>query len=1009
MSVLLALIAGLLMAQAPAPAPRPLSAGVPVTASLAAGERAFYSIDVPANYSARVIVEQQGIDVGVLVARRGQPPPGHGLDFRAGIDGEERSYPAVLDVAATWDVRISPSVSGAKRGDYTVKVDLAPATERDRGIAAAWARHYEASEQSWIGDGPAYRRAEPLYAAAADQALALGDNAIAAESIYQQARMYDQFGDTPRALDLQRRALELFRATGHRERQARALNRLGDLSRKVGEVGNAEAYFAQALPLAESAHDPITIADILNNSALLMSSTGRYEDAIATFERALPSARALNSANIEGAILANLADCYRRLGMYDKSLEYAKLAAPVIARLNLPRRTARIFLGRATAAFENGDTDTAQASIKESIRLFLDGQDQTGYAEARALDARMRYAVGDTDGALAAFAEVRPLLQQSGNRLPEAQMLTMWAEVDIDRADYAAAHAKLDQAIALARQAASPYAETRGEYFQAVALQRENRIDEAVAAITRVVDRVEATRGQMARNDLRTSYLAAVRSYYDLYIDLLQQSGDTAAAFEVSERSRARVLLEGLAESAAKIGKGVDAALLAKQRAIQRELNAKETYRAQLELRDGAQSAAVRAAAADVDRLLEQWTVTRAQIRTASPAYAALQQPQPITVKELQTALLDASSALVAYHLGAKHSYAWVIDRDAITVQTLPPTTKIDEVARRYHQALSREVDALAEAERDKTARAARVSGAELARLVVKPIEARVKGRRMLVVADGSLNYVPFAALPASSGEPLITAHEVVYLPSASVLASLRASSRPVSLDAAAAVFADPVFSRNDPRFAGAHETAPAASRGAESGTYARLRFSRREADAVAASMPKAWTALDFSAAKTALLSRNLRQYRILHFATHGSLNTEHPELSGLVLSLVDRDGKAVDGFLRLHEIYNLDLDADLVVLSACETALGREVYGEGLIGLTRGFMYAGAARVVSSVWNVDDRASALLMERFYDAMHTRKMTAAAALRSAQLSLLRDPRWANPHYWAAFSLQGEWK
>lgn len=127
------------------------------------------------------------------------------------------------------------------------------------------------------------------------------------------------------------------------------------------------------------------------------------------------------------------------------------------------------------------------------------------------------------------------------------------------------------------------------------------------------------------------------------------------------------------------------------------------------------------------------------------------------------------------------------------------------------------------------------------------------------------------------------------------------------------------------------------------------------------------------------------------------------------MFSLVDKSGKPIDGFLRLHEIYNLDLDADLVVLSACRTALGKEVHGEGLIGLTRGFMYAGASRVVSSVWNVDDRASALLMSRFYTAMLSKGLSPASALREAQLSLLREPRWANPHYWAAFGLQGEWK
>ena len=284
---------------------------------------------------------------------------------------------------------------------------------------------------------------------------------------------------------------------------------------------------------------------------------------------------------------------------------------------------------------------------------------------------------------------------------------------------------------------------------------------------------------------------------------------------------------------------------------------------------------------------------------------------------------------------------------------------------------------------------------------------AHVTGTRVIVVADGSLHYVPFAALPGGDGAPLLTRQEIVYLPSASVLDTLRRDHRPIAVGAAAAVFADPVFSKNDVRFAAARDTTtPARARGADGALYGRLRFSRREAEAIAAIDPRAFQALDFSAAKGTLLGRSLRGYRILHFATHGTLNTQHPELSGLVFSLVDRNGHPIDGFLRLHEIYNLDLDADLVVLSACQTALGKEVHGEGLIGLTRGFMYAGAARVVSSIWNVDDRASAELMQRFYEAMLARKLAPAAALRDAQLTLLSTPRFSDPHYWAAFGAFG---
>jgi CHAT domain-containing protein len=190
-----------------------------------------------------------------------------------------------------------------------------------------------------------------------------------------------------------------------------------------------------------------------------------------------------------------------------------------------------------------------------------------------------------------------------------------------------------------------------------------------------------------------------------------------------------------------------------------------------------------------------------------------------------------------------------------------------------------------------------------------------------------------------------------------------------------------------------------------------RLAFSRQEADTITAmtASGKGMEALDFKASRETALSRDLGQYRIVHFATHGLLDNEHPELSGLVLSLVDEKGKSRDGFLDLEDVYNLTLPADLVVLSACETGLGKQITGEGLVGLTRGFMFAGATRVVASLWKVDDVATAELMGRFYGGMLREGLQPAAALRQAQIEIQKQKRWSDPYYWAAFTIQGEWK
>ena len=192
---------------------------------------------------------------------------------------------------------------------------------------------------------------------------------------------------------------------------------------------------------------------------------------------------------------------------------------------------------------------------------------------------------------------------------------------------------------------------------------------------------------------------------------------------------------------------------------------------------------------------------------------------------------------------------------------------------------------------------------------------------------------------------------------------------------------------------------------------FPRLPFSREEVRSIAALVPEAemLEAIDFRASRALVMDGTLERYRILHFATHGLLNTAHPELSGLVLSLVDENGRPQDGFLRLQDIYNLRLSADLVVLSACRSALGRRVAGEGLIGLTRGFMHAGAPRVVASLWQVDDSATAELMRRFYVGILEARLRPAAALREAQRSMAAEPRWSSPYYWAGFTLEGEWR
>jgi CHAT domain-containing protein len=458
-----------------------------------------------------------------------------------------------------------------------------------------------------------------------------------------------------------------------------------------------------------------------------------------------------------------------------------------------------------------------------------------------------------------------------------------------------------------------------------------------------------------------------------------------------------------------------------------------------------------------------------------------LTQPQPFSVKEIQEQVLDDETMLLEYALGNERSFLWAVTSTTINSFVLPKRALIDSLAQRVYELLTaRHQTPFGETQAQKLTRVAPAENelpkalSILSQIVLGPTLKLLENKRLLIVSDGALQYIPFAALPvpASSKQfsvfskkspvsgkqtpldtvhrsldtehwslntaywPLIADHEIVSLPSASVLAMLRHELANRELAGkTVAVFADPVYTANDPRLGQGNAAmtkkaekdsasdkfvlADALTRAVQQIGLAdsreglrRLIFSRREAEGIMQLVPggKGRLAVDFEANHETAISAGLSDYRIVHFATHGLLNSAHPELSGIVLSLVNEKGEQQDGFLRLHEIYNLNLPADLIVLSGCQTALGKEIKGEGLVGLTRGFMYAGAARVVASLWSVQDDATAELMKRFYQKMLGKaQMRPAAALRAAQVETWKTKRWQSPFYWASFILQGEWR
>jgi len=602
------------------------------------------------------------------------------------------------------------------------------------------------------------------------------------------------------------------------------------------------------------------------------------------------------------------------------------------------------------------------------------------------------------------------------------------------------------------------------------------RLESAIAII-------ESLRADVVSQALRASYFASIQQYFELNIDLLMRQRDqrpsenlAALGLEQSERSRARSLLEQLTEARADFLRWGDPALIERLRYLQRQINVKAERKMQLANAKAAEDELLTVSKEVASLVIEREQV-EAQIRAKKPRDPALTQPQPSSLKEIQQ-LLDENTLLLEYSLGSERSYLWAVTRTGLQSYELPGRAAIEKATRGVYDLLISRQPAPGQTEKQRDAQYWRQASA-LSRMLLKPVAGQLCAKRLLIVTEGVLQYIPFGALPApetgrrrdgeterqgdgeterrrdretgrwidretrSKGDrlsvspsprlpvsptPLIVKHEIVNLPSASMLAVLRRETQKrTPPPKAIAVLADPVFEADDLRVlaaqgklksppqqqvASARSTQTFADQGLTRGAInlSGLPSTRREAEAIRRVAPAdGMFALGFDANRAKVISPDLRQYRIVHFATHGILDSQNPELSAIVLSLVDQQGQPQDGFLRLHDIYNLNLPVELVVLSACDSALGREIKGEGLVGLTRGFMYAGAARVAASLWKVDDEATAELMAQFYGRMLNDRMSPTAALREAQVAIWRQPRWSAPYYWAAFVMQGEWK
>jgi len=833
-------------------------------------------------------------------------------------------------------------------------------------------------------------------------------------------------GDLDGAEELARRGLEESRKVNPVSQDvAYDLFTLGNVAMARGDLASSDDYYHQALAISEKVDpDGMMPARMMRGLGMIAEDRGDlakaeeyYQGYVAFWEKASP-----NSNNVAqglfslGSVAHDRGDLAQTEQYYERALAIWKKTSPdgmfVAQALGKLGRLAR----------DQGDLAQSEERQRQAIAI------------------EQKWAPGSPD---------------------LAQGFSDLGDVLLARGALSEALESHQQALAL-REKLLPGSAAHAASLAALGgiMRRKNQPVAAAQYYEQSLDALEHQAARLgSRDELRAGFRAQHANYYKNYIDLLVGQKRFELALGVLERSRARTLLETLAAAHVDVHQGADPDLIRKERSLQISLKDRSERRISL-LSEKHSDEQIKVFEKEISALTSEYEDVETQLRSRSPGYAALTQPQPLTAREIQKQLLDADTLLLEYSLGEERSHVFVVSAHSIEAVALPKRAVIEKESQHVYDLLTeRNRRKKNETDDAKAARVARSEAeypgavARLSKTILGPIAGQLTHKRLLILGDGALYFVPFAALPVmlpgKSSMPLAAEHEIVTLPSASVLAALRhegMSRKPGTK--MIAVLADPVFDRGDTRVkaldAGSLRAPADKARAADGAQEApdereqsrvlanltrsatdvgweqersgpvylpRLLFTRQEANEIAGAAPaeQSFKALDFKASRPTALSSDLANYRIVHFATHAFLNNEHPELSGLVLSLVDEQGRAQNGFVDLEDIYNLKLPADLVVLSACETGLGKEINGEGLIGLTRGFMYAGATRVVSSLWKIDDRATAEFMRRFYAALLGQKMRPAAALRAAQLAMRNDKHWSSPYYWAAFQIQGEWQ
>ncbi len=844
----------------------------------------------------------------------------------------------------------------------------------------------------------------------------VGDRLGEATTLTNIGGIYSGLGEKQKALALYDQALPIFRAVGHRFGQATTLNNIGLVYSSLGEKQKALEFYNQALPILRAVGHRSGEATTLSNLGDVYSDLGEKQKALEFYNQSLPISRAMGNRSGEATTLNSIGVIYSDLGEKQKALEFHNQSLPIFRAVGSRSGEAGTLSNIGAVYFDLGKKQKALEFFNQSLPISRAIGDRFGEATTLNNIGAVYSDLGEKQKALKFYNQALPLLRAVGDRSMEANTLNNIGSVYFDLGKRQKALEFGNQALPIFRAVG----DRSGEAWVLGHIARVNislnELTQSLQNINAAIAIIETLRSELNNDALKTSYFKSVQSYYELKIDILMQlhrqqpnKGYDIAALETADQSRGRVLRELLIQSNAKLYTNIAPDLLKREQTLNQTIDAQEK---QLIQRSEQRNSNTQELKDSISKLYADRDDLKNEIRAKSPAYANLQYPKPTKLAELQQQL-DPDTVMLQYSLGDTESYLWVISNTGMKSYILPKQTDIEKTSTAFLSEVINQYPL------DRSA-------SLLTQQILTPAAEQIKGKRLVIIPDGILHKVPFAALTLpnlATYTPLLTQHEITHLPSASTIGILRSTvaTKPRAKKTIA-LLADPVFNKSDTRLTGKtlqesqdFDTGDpldkiAKKRIGRGMNFARLPGTATEANGILSLVPDErdrTTAFGFDANYNWVTSPTLSQYRYIHLATHGFFDGEKPAFSSIVLSGYDSQGRDRKSYLRLPELFNLNLSAELVVLSACQTGLGNEVPGEGSVGMTRGLMYAGALRVSTTLWSVNDNATAELMQDFYKNLWQSKKSHAASLRAAQLKLWNEGK--APYLWAAFTLQGEWR